>query len=173
MTLPDRDRPFPAAWTVSYGLEMFLAENGYDASDYDRPWTPAKILGVRFAVPNPPRHRWLIMRHDLHHIATGFGTDLAGEGQISAWEWRRGVRPLGLYVGAIVTAGVLAGLVRAPRRTLRAWRRSGRGTTLFHRRDLEYDALLEMTIGDLRTMLDLPAEGVAVGRRGLNGLAPT
>ena len=44
--------------------------------------------------------RW----HDLHHVATRFGTDNVGEGEISAWELRRGLRGLGPYVGAIVLA---------------------------------------------------------------------
>ena len=62
--LPSRDRPLPAEMLVRDALAAFLAENGYDAADYDAPRTPAKLLGVRFSVPNPPRHRWSIMRHD-------------------------------------------------------------------------------------------------------------
>ncbi|MGQ0629158.1 MAG: hypothetical protein ACT4PL_13795 [Phycisphaerales bacterium] len=185
---PACDRPYPACWTVRCGLDAFLAENGYEAAHYDLPRTPARVLGVSFSVPNPPRHRWAIMRHDLHHIATGFGTDLAGEAQLSAWECGRGIGPLGMYVGSIVVSGFLMGLCVVPVRTTRAWRagRGGRprsalcgeqgkeerGRTLYDASALGYDALLAMSIGELRSRLGLPDTGIASGRRGLNGLAP-
>jgi hypothetical protein len=114
--------------TVREALGEYLAENGFTFEAYDAKWTDASFLGIKFAVPNTPKHRWGIMLHDLHHVATGFGTDLTGEGEISAWELR-GVRSLGLYVGFIVTLGALMGLVRAPRRALTAYRAAGR--TLF------------------------------------------
>ena len=86
-----RDEPLPADWSARHGLDAYLEENGFTPEEYDAPRTPASFLRIRFSVPNPPRHRWAIMLHDLHHVATGFGTDPAGEGQISAWEFRRGV----------------------------------------------------------------------------------
>lgn len=169
--LPSRDAPMPAGWPVAQGLDAFLRENGYAAAHYDAPRTPARVLGMRFSVPNPPRHRWAIMRHDLHHVATGYGTDLVGEFELAAWEHRRGVRPLGAYVAAIVTSAVASGLVLAPRRTWRAWRRAGRAPSLFHLDD-DFDALLATSIGALRERLGIPALGLARHRRGLSGLAP-
>ena len=98
--------------------------------------------------------------------------DAAGEGDISAWEYGRGIRPLGWYVGAIVMTGFVMGLCIAPRLTLCAWRNSGRAPSLFHQPDREYDALLDLTIGGLRELLALAREGLAMRRRGLNELAP-
>ena len=109
-TPPTRAEPLPGDWKVQAGLDVFLEENGYAFEDYDAPRTPASLLGISFSVPNTPRHRWAIMLHDLHHVATGFGTDARGEGEISAWEARRGLRGLGLYVGAIIVGGVGLGL---------------------------------------------------------------
>ena len=85
--------------------------------------------------------------------ATGYGTDLRGEGEISAWELRRGIRPLGFYVGSIVLSGALLGLLIAPVRTIRAWRRSGRTPSLFGMHDRSYDELLTLTVGELRELL--------------------
>ena len=169
--LPARERPYPAEWSVRQGLDAFLLENGYRESDYDLKRTPAMLLGVKFGVPNPPRHRWAIMRHDLHHIATGYGTDMPGEAELAAWELRRGIRPLGLYVGSIVVSGFLSGFFIAPRRMLRAWGLTKNRGDLFHMDDA-YESLLTMTIGGLRESLGLPADGLARGRRGLNALAP-
>ena len=112
------------------GRTPYLAENGFTVDAYDSKWTDASFFGIRFRVPNTARHRQAIMMHDLHHVATGYGTDLVGEAEISAWEVRRGLRGVGAYVGAIVIAGATAGLVFAPRRTLRAWRASRPGGSL-------------------------------------------
>lgn len=168
-----QSRPLPSAWTVEAGLTTFLAENGYTAEEYDAPRTTASFLKLTFSVPNTPKHRWAIMRHDLHHVATGYGTSPQGEGEISAWELRRGIRPLGLYVGAIVIGGALLGLLVAPRRTIRAWRASGRSPTLFHLHECAYEHLLAMTLGELRAVLDLPDEGLATAARRNHSLAPS
>jgi len=162
----------PSSWTVERGRDAYLAENGFTLAAYDAPRTPASLLGIRFSVPNPPRHRRAIMLHDLHHVATGYGTDPAGEAQISAWELRRGLRPVGLYVASIVVSGTLLGVLVAPRRTLRAWRAAGPGRSLFHETELGYADLLELRIGELRGRLGIPEDGLASGPRGLHSLAP-
>lgn len=159
---------FPASWTVRRALEAYLAENGFTFEAYEAKWTDASFLGVRFAVPNTRKHRWAIMLHDLHHVATGFGTDLAGEGEISAWELR-GLRSLGLYVASIVLGGVAIGFARAPLRAWSALRSPGR--TLFDD-TIAYAQLLDMTVGELRAHLGLPEQGLARGPRALHAYAP-
>ena len=170
---PSRDEPLPSSWSVEQGLHAYLEENGFTLEAYDAPRTPVSFLGVSFSVPNPPRHRWAIRLHDLHHVATGYGTDPAGEGQISAWECRRGLHSLGLYVGLIVISGFLLGLIVAPVRTLRAWRASGHGVSLFHNKDHSYAELLCRSIGELRRLLGLPEDGLSTRRRGLHSVAPS
>jgi hypothetical protein len=145
---------------VRRGRDAYLRENGFSVDGYAARWTPAKLLGISFRVPNTPRHRWAIQRHDLHHVATGYATDLAGEAEISAWECRAGLAPLGLYTGAIVASLALLGLLVAPRRTLRAWRAS-RGRSLFQSGELAYDALLGVSVAELRRLLGVPEPGLA------------
>ncbi len=138
------------------------------------PLGEASAFGIPFKVPNTARHRWAIMLHDLHHIATGYGTDLTGEGEISIWEARRGLRPLGLYVATIVAIGSLGGVTLAPRRALAAWRASAQGrTSLFSCADADanYEALLDGTVGDLRAQLGIPPDGL-VTSRALHSRAP-
>lgn len=156
---PDLPRGLSGAWTVRQGRDLYLRENGFSVEAYAARWTPARVLGIPFRVPNPPRHRWAIMLHDLHHVVTGYTTDLAGEAEISAWEARAGLAPLGLYTGAIVASLALLGLLVAPRRTIRAWRAS-RGRSLFVLTGLAYDELLSMSVEDLRRRLDLPEAGL-------------
>jgi ubiquinone biosynthesis protein Coq4 len=168
------DRPFPSSWTVRRARDAYLEENGFTVAAYFEPWTDATVFGIPIKVPNTLRHRWAIMLHDLHHVATGYGTDMIGEGEVSAWETRRGLRSLGLYVGSIVAIGTIGGALMAPRRALAAWRASGGGcTSLFPMggATADYEALLDRTVGELRTRLGLPLDGL-VTSRALHARAP-
>ena len=158
--------------SVRAGRDAYLKENGFTIEAYDAKWTPASLLGIRFSVPNTAAHRQAIMWHDLHHVATGYGTDPAGEGEISAWELRRGLAGLDAYVSAIVVSGVVMGLLVAPRRTWRAFQAAERaGTNLFARALSEYDATLDLDIASLRRFLGVPEAGLAGSHR-LHSTAP-
>jgi hypothetical protein len=171
-----RDRsppPETLAQTLSTrdGRDAYLAENGFTVASYDDKWTKASFFALDFSIPNTDKHRRAIMLHDLHHVATGYGTDLTGEGEISAWELRGGLRGLDLYVSAIVVGGALAGLLLAPRRTLRAFR-AARGARSLWTTRARYDDLLAMQVGELRSMLGVPPTGVASEPRALHKNAP-
>jgi hypothetical protein len=169
---------FAPSMSVREARDAYLAENGFTLEAYEAKWTEASLLGVRFRVPNTARHRVAIMLHDLHHVATGFGTSLVGEGEISAWEARRGFTALGAYVGGIVLSGLALGLLVAPRRAIRAWRAAGRGKAslfpLCARADFaaRYEVLLAMTVGELRRELGVPERGLTDRPRTLHAHAP-
>lgn len=170
--LAPRDVPFPSDWSVRRGLAAYLAENGFKAEDYNAKRTPASFLGINFSVPNTPNHRRAIMQHDLHHVATGFGTDPAGEGEISAWELRNAGGALDAYVGGIVRLGAVAGLLFAPRRTYRAYQAAANARCLFHDDLTAYEGMLDLTVGELRERLGVPEHGLATHARGLHSTAP-
>ncbi|PCC75008.1 hypothetical protein SAMN02745121_03785 [Nannocystis exedens] len=151
--------------------DAYLAENGFTTGSYDAPTTAGSLFGLRFSVPNPPAHRRAIRLHDLHHVATGFGTDHAGEAELSAWQARRGLLSAGAYVTAIVLTNVAMGAVVAPRRTWAVLRAPSTGPSLFSV-EVDYDALLERTVGELRALLDVPTDGLATHRRELHPHAP-
>ena len=161
--------PLDPSMRVRDALSAYLDENGFTRAAYDDAWTKASFFGLPLAVPNTKRHRWAIMLHDLHHVATGFGTDLPGEGEVSAWEVRGGLGGLDLYVTSIVLAGALAGVLLVPRRTLRAYRAAV--ANLFHA-SVDYEALLDGTVGELRERLGVPREGLATAPRLLHPDAP-
>ena len=170
---------FSTEITVREARDAYLAENGFTIEGYDAKWTDASFLGIRFRVLNTQRHRVGIMIHDLHHVVTGFGTDLVGEGEISVWEARRGLRALGAYVGSIVISGALMGFVLSPRRAIEAWRASRGGQSLFPLCTLEkgafetgYDVLLSKKVGDLRRELGVADGGIAAHPRKLHAYAP-
>ena len=163
--------PFPATMRVADARDAYLRENGFTVEEYDAPRTKAFLFGFTFSVPNTTNHKRGIMLHDLHHVATGFGTDLTGEGEISAFEARGGMKGLDLYVRSLVMLGVVTGMLVAPVRTLRAFRRSWRCQTLFPV-SATYEEMLEGTVGDLRARLGLPRDGIVSGARGLHSKAP-
>lgn len=156
---------------VRDALDVYLAENGFTAEAYEAAKTTGSFLGKKFAVPNPPSHRKAIRLHDLHHVATGFGTDHAGEGELSAWQARRGLRGVGAYVTAIVIMNTGIGLLSAPGRTWAAFKAAGSGRSLFTR-DVDYESVLDGTVGELRAFLGVPDQGLAEVSRGLHAHAP-
>ncbi len=161
--------PLPACLRVRDALDIYLAENGFTHAEYEAKWTPASFLGVVIPVPNTVPHQRGIRLHDLHHLATGFGTDIAGEGEISAWEIRGGLGDLNLYVSSLVIFGTAVGSLTSPWRTLSAGRAS-RKKNLF-RAWSSYASLLELTLGELRERVGIPVRGIANGRK-LHSRAP-
>ncbi len=167
------ETPASPELTVREARNAYLAENGFSLDEYEAKWTKASFVGLRFVVPNTRRHRFAIMLHDLHHVATGYGTDLTGEGEISAWELRQ-VRALGLYVGGIVALGAATGFVLSPRRTIAALRAGRHHAPLFGivSDERDYAALLDLTVGELRERVGARREGVAERPRRLHAYAP-
>lgn len=151
--------------------DQYLAENGFSVAAYDEPWNEVSFLFLTFKLPNPPSRRRAIRFHDLHHVATGFGTDLIGEAEISAWELRRGIGTVGPYVSLLIVQLALLGLVIAPRRTIAAWRASNDSFSLFHGTK-PYDELLTMSVAELRAYLGVPTEGIAKGPQKRHPKAP-
>jgi hypothetical protein len=163
--------PFPASMGVADARDAYLRENGFTFEEYSAPRTKVFLFGFTSSVPNTEDHARGIMLHDLHHVATGFGTDLSGEGEVSAFEARGGLAGLGLYVRSLVLLGVATGILVAPMRTLRAFRLAWRCRSLFADR-ATYEDLARGTVGELRARMGLPLDGIAGGARGLHSNAP-
>jgi len=163
--------PFPASMRVADARDAYLRENGFTFEEYAAPRTKAFFLGLTFSVPNTKDHQRGIMLHDLHHVATGFGTDLSGEGEVSVFETRAGLQGIGLYVSSLVLLGVVTGMLVAPLRTLRAFRRSWRCRALWNE-PASYDELVRGTVGELRARIGLPPDGIAHRPRALHSKAP-
>jgi hypothetical protein len=158
--------------SVRAARDRYLARNGFSTASYEAPWIEVALWGLSVPTPNTRHRQWALRVHDLHHVATQFGTDLTGEGELSAWELARGLRGLGLYVGAIVLSATLLGLLVAPRRTLHAFVRGRHSTASLYRSPRSYDQLLAMSVLELRRELGLPPAGLAQGPQGVHGNAP-
>jgi hypothetical protein len=171
MTTRVLESPYPGDWTVRRALAAYFAENGFSEASYVEAWTPVSFFGLRFAIPNTARHKEALRWHDLHHVATGFGTDLVGEGEISALEVRRGVLKTGLYVAGIIVGVACMGAVLSPLRMAAAFRDAKTVRPLWTL-DLRYEDVLEMSVAELRALLRVPPDGVARHARRLHDAAP-
>lgn len=143
------DTPMREALITYFDDNDFGADGGYGET-----WVDFKLGPVPFPFPNTPMRVRAVKYHDLHHLITGYATDLAGELEIAAWEVGAGcgafVVPWQLNLG-----GMAGGVFFMPRRVLRAFLR-GRRSTSFYGRD--YEALLDMTVAEGTALAGVPAE---------------
>jgi hypothetical protein len=154
---------------VREARDRYLDENGFSTDTYTAPRVTVDfVFGSRVTFPNTRDRQRAIPLHDLHHVATGYGTDLVGEGEIGAWEIAAGCNTLALYVlnGTVF----LLGLLTHPIRTLRAFR-IGLAQRTLYREAITYDALLAMTVFELRALLGVPPDGLADRPPGFNASA--
>lgn len=166
------DAPLPPNLPVREALQAYLDENGFTTLNYDEPKVTVTFWGVDLTLRNPPSRQLAVRFHDLHHVMTGYGTDPAGEFEISAWELRRGIGVFGLYVRLIIMSGVLTGLLFFPRRVWAAWLAGRAGPRLPRPSLALYESLLSLDVGTLRNRYGLPAVGIAKARA-LHERAPT
>lgn len=165
------NQPLPPDLPVQEALEVYLSENGFTTDEYDLDVVKATFWGITITLPNPPSRKLAVRFHDLHHLMTGYGTDPVGEGEISAWELRKGIGVFGLYVQLIIFFGTLLGMIHSPRKVWRAWSASRSEVRLPPASMERYEQLLTISLGELRALYGVLPEGIA-GRRTLNEHAP-
>lgn len=142
------------ALTVGEARAKYFARAGFppDGGYAAKFVTLAKLGPIPIGFPNTDSRRRAVPLHDLHHVATGYGTDWAGEGEISAWEIAAGCGP---YPAAwlINLGGMVLGWLVSPGRTFRAFVRGRHSRSLYAEGFSE--ALLRERVGQLRERLKL------------------
>lgn len=138
----------------------YFEDNGFgEDGGYSKKWVAVQLGPLPFAFPNSAARVRAVKYHDLHHVVTGYATNVVGEAEIGAWEIGSGCAGfvaawiLNLYAMAL---GILAG---APGAVFRAFVR-GRHTRNLYRTAYD-DALLDARLGEVRARLDLTGEAPA------------
>ena len=138
--------------TLSEALQDHLAAEGFppDGGNSER-WVTAGIGPLVFCFPNWEVRRRATLPHDLNHVISGYGHDLIGEAEISAWELGGGC---GGYIAAwfLTRAGLVLGLAIAPKRMFNAFVRGRHTGNLFSR---DFTSLLDLPLADVRASLGL------------------
>ena len=142
--------------TLRQARQAFFHASGFPADGgYDDEVAEADFGLVRYRVKNGPLRREALKLHDLHHLATGYGTDWRGEAEISAWELASGFgrQP---YAWIVMLWGLFTGLVMHPEATFRAFVRGRGSRNLYGRR---FDASwLDRSVAELRAHLRVGPE---------------
>ena len=129
----------------------YLADNGFGDGGYEDGWVRFKVGPLPVAFPNTASRKRAVPLHDLHHVATGYGTDLRGEAEIASWELAAGCER---HIAAwVLNLMALPLALLAPRRVWAAWQR-GRASRSLYRGPFR-ESLLDMTVGQLRSELGL------------------
>lgn len=150
-----------AARAAYYERNHFGADGGDSLA-----WVPLKVFGMTLKIPNTDGRRRAVRIHDLHHVVTGYQTDLAGESEIGAWELASGcLRWPAATVLNLFALGI--GLLIAPVRVIRAWARGRHTQNLYGEDGVEH--LLPRTVSEMRHTLAL--DGAAPGVRARDALA--
>jgi hypothetical protein len=138
----------------------YFADNAFgDDGGYTKKWVKVQLGPLPFAFPNSDARVRAVKYHDLHHVVTGYDTDLCGEAEIGAWEIASGCAGfvaawvLNLYA---LTLGFLSG---HPGAVWRAFLRGRRTRNLY--RDEYGETLLDAPLGAVRTRLGLEAQAPA------------
>lgn len=122
-------------------------------------WVDFKLGPVPMPFPNTAARKQAVPLHDLHHVVTGYATDIIGEFEISAWEIGAGCGRSGA-AWVLNLMGLTLGALVAPVRTFRAFRR-GLGTDTLY-----------TTVASEREVLDEDVEAVRARLRLDRPLAP-
>ncbi|KYF84506.1 hypothetical protein BE17_53040 [Sorangium cellulosum] len=130
-----------AARAIYFDVNRFGADGGYGDA-----WVDFKLGPLPVPFPNTRARVRAVRYHDLHHVLTGYDTSTIGELEISAWELGAGCKDFAA-AWQLNLGGLFAGLLSAPRRTVRAFLRGRRSESLYGR---PFEALLDSTVGELR-----------------------
>jgi len=106
-----------------------------------------------FYIPNFDARRQAVLKHDVHHLVTGYASVLKGEAEISAWEIASNCTN---YWAAFLinSQGLLMGLALYPLATFKAFKRGRRSQNLYQDQFSE-ETFLNMSIQDLKKALHL------------------
>lgn len=141
-----------ATITLMDARAEYFDENGFGADGgYTEPFVFFHFGPLPMAFPNTPARQKVVPYHDVHHLVTGYQTDLVGEAEIGGWE-------LGSGCGRAIVAWVLNAAAMgtifpvAPLRVLRAFARGRQSDNVYGR---DYEPLLTRSVADVQQELRL------------------
>ena len=133
--------------TLRQALAGYFADNGFGTDGgYDDAWVDFSLGPIPFPFPNSEGRKRAVRFHDLHHILTGYPTDVVGEFTISAWEIGAGCGDF--YAAWVINlAGMGIGTLVAPSRVFRAFVRGRASRSLYGE---AYEAVLGERVDEAR-----------------------
>ncbi|MCC6621884.1 MAG: hypothetical protein IT385_11550 [Deltaproteobacteria bacterium] len=154
--------------TMREARDRYFHDNGFGPDGgYGEAWVDLAFGPVHLPFPNTPGRVRAVRFHDLHHVVTGYRTDVLGEAEIGAWEIGAGCKRM--WAAWALNLGVMGlGVLRAPRRVFAAFVRGRRSETLYGR---EYEPLLDAPVEAVRADTRVEAADAEARRPGLGDRA--
>jgi len=136
-------------------IEYFERSGFAPDGGYDDKWVEVDLGRFTIKFPNSDARKRAVRYHDLHHVVTGYGTDLKGEAEISAWEIASSCRDMvAAWILNLLAFGHV--LVREPRALYKAFIRGRNSHNLYlYTYD---DALLTRSVPEIRQELGLDSD---------------
>jgi hypothetical protein len=146
------------AVTVRDALPGFYASYGLEADG----GAASRVVKIAFTdtlyvyFPNFPARRRALLKHDIHHLVTGYSGLLEGETEISTWEISSGCRSYwaALFINLF---GMMMGVPTNFRGIWKAYKR-GKHTSTLYADQFSNDEVLGMGVGEVRRALGLDRE---------------
>ncbi len=145
----------------------YFAVNGLGDGGYGDRWVRLRVGPITLFFPNTAGRVAAVIRHDLHHVVTGYPTTWKGEGEIGAWEIASGC---GRFAAAWILnlqALWIGGLI-APRAMWAAFARGRRARNLYTSAAVE--EVLDADVVDLQRNLEPQRGDVVPGVADLVGV---
>ncbi len=104
-------------------------------------------------IPNWDSRRKAVLRHDIHHVLTGYRSDIVGEFEIAAWEIASGC--WNFFAAYLLNSGgLLAGIIIYPKPCFKAFVIGCRTTNLYQIKlsDIE---MKNMSVAELKQKIGL------------------
>ena len=120
----------------------------------DDPSVKVELLkGVNIYIPNLESRKKVVLKHDMHHLLTGYPLNMKGETEISSWELSTGCNHNWFAYG-INTLGMITGIPFNPIGIWKAWKR-GKHTRNLYNEKYQEEVLMNQKVSDLRLELGL------------------
>jgi len=146
--------------TVKEALPVFYQDYKLEPDGgIDDPTVKIKLLkGVYMYFPNFTARKKVILKHDIHHLVTGYTGVMKGETEISAWELSTGCTN-NWAAFTINTYGMMSGILFNLRGLWKVWSRGKRTSNLYYGK-YEDKELLNRSVEGLKQELGLLDESM-------------
>jgi hypothetical protein len=104
-------------------------------------------------IPNFETRQKVVLKHDIHHVVTGYSAEMKGETEISAWELSTGCTH-NWFAFSINILGMMSGVLFNLPGIWRAWMR-GKTTKNLYNEKYKLEAVLNQTAEELQEELGL------------------
>jgi len=145
---------YPDELSIRDALQIYFSKYHFQNGGYHLKWFKIKVGKLFIPLPNIKARIDAVKIHDIHHLVTEYPATLKGEAEIGAWEIASGCGKY--WVAWLLNFGSLVyGLVFFPKPVYKAFMNARKCRTNCYY-DTEYnDTLLNKTLGEIRTMVDI------------------